>query len=112
MEIVVKGLNVKVTPGLREYVEKRFRVVDRQVAKEATLTLTVREDRNPAIAEPQHAEATLALKGTTLHASAAAAEQHTAIHKCQAEIERQVVRVKDKRRHRRDARVRDRPVAP
>ncbi len=112
MEIVVKGLNVKATADLREYVEKRFRVVERQVPLVAVLTMTLREDRNPAIADSQHAEATLALKGVTLHASSAAPEMHQAIHHCQKEIERQVVRLKEKRRKRREARgVRDRSIA-
>jgi len=104
MEIVVKGLNVKVTPGLKEYVERRFRVVEKQVSPLAVLTLTLREDRNPAIADAQHAEATLSVKGTTLHAGACAPEQHSAIHRCERELERQVLRLKDKRRKRRDQR--------
>ena len=40
MEIVVKGLNVKATADLREYVEKRFRVVERQVPLVACLLYT------------------------------------------------------------------------
>ncbi len=112
MEIVVKGLNMKVTPELREYVEKRFRLVDRQVSELAVLTLTLREDRNPAINDDQHAEATLALKGVVLHAGAAAPAMPQAIHRCQAELERQVTRRKAKRLKRREARSRDVTVAP
>ncbi len=111
MEIVVKGLNVKASPDLREYVEKRFRVVQRQVPKPALLTMSLREDRNPAIADCQHAEATLALKGVTLHAGAAAPDMHLAIHRCQEELERQVKRIKAQRRKRRDARTPDRTLA-
>lgn len=112
MEIVVKGTNVKVTDELRAYVEKRFRLIDRQASELAVLTVTLREDRNPAITDSQHAEANLVLKGVTLHAGAAAPEMQKAIHHCHDELERQLVRLKEKRRKRREARQRDGTPAP
>lgn len=112
MEIVINGINVKVTPELRAHVEKRYRLVDRQVSHLAVLTVNLREDNNPAITDAHHAEASLALKGVTLHASAAAPVLTQAINRSQAEIERQVKKRKEKQLKRREGRRRDAAPEP
>ena len=71
MRIEVKGRNLPVSDDLREHVAKRFRKVERQVSELAELEVEVFEERNPAIAEVQVAEATLHLKGVTLRARSA-----------------------------------------
>ena len=65
MQIEVKGRNTPVTDELREHVERRFTKVGKQVSEFARLEIEVYEERNPAIADNQVAEATLALKGVT-----------------------------------------------
>ena len=68
MRIEVKGRNLPVSDDLREHVVKRFRKVARQVSELAELEVELFEERNPAIADSQVAEATLHLKGVTLRA--------------------------------------------
>ncbi len=68
MRIEVKGRNLPVSEDLREYVVKRFRTVDKQVSELAELEVELSEERNPAIADREVAEATLHLKGVTLRA--------------------------------------------
>ena len=68
MRIEVKGRNLPVSDELREHVSKRFRKVSRQVSELAELEVEVFEERNPAIADSQVAEATLHLKRATLRA--------------------------------------------
>src|SRR6058998_1346147 len=68
MRIEVKGRNLPVSEDLREHVNKRFRKVSRQVSELAELEVEVFEERNPAIADSQVAEATLHLKRATLRA--------------------------------------------
>ena len=68
MRIEVKGRNTPVTDDLREHVETRFAKIAKQVSELAELEVEVCEERNPAIAESQVAEATLHLKGVTLRA--------------------------------------------
>ena len=68
MQIEVKGRNVPVSDELREHVAKRFAKVGKQVSELAGWRSSSREERNPAIAEAQVAEATLHLKGVTLRA--------------------------------------------
>jgi putative sigma-54 modulation protein len=104
MRIEVKGRNLPVSEDLREHVTKRFRKVERQVSELAELEVEVFEERNPAIADSQVAEATLHLKGVTLRARDASPEILHSINLCADELHVQVKRHRDKRRRRREQR--------
>jgi putative sigma-54 modulation protein len=101
MQIAVKGRNTPVTDELREHVEKRFTKVGKQVSELALLEVELYEERNPAIADSQVAEATLFLKGATLRAQDRARDLRHAINLCEEELSRQVKRHREKRRGRR-----------
>jgi putative sigma-54 modulation protein len=62
------------------------------------------EERNPAIADNQVAEATLHLKGVTLRARDASPDIVHSINLCADELHVQVKRHRDKRRRRREQR--------
>ena len=100
MRIEVRGRNVEVDDELREHVIKRFRRVGRQVSELATLDVSLWEERNPAIADRQVAEATLRLKGVTLHAKECSPEMARSVHELAEDIRRQVKRHREKRRKR------------
>ncbi len=104
MRIEVKGRNLPVSEDLREHVTKRFRKVSRQVSELAELEVEVFEERNPAIADSQVAEATLHLKGVTLRARDASPEIMRSVNLCAEELAVQVKRHRDKRRKRRESR--------
>jgi putative sigma-54 modulation protein len=104
MRIDVKGRNVPVSDELREHVAKRFRKVERQVSELAELEVELFEERNPAIADSQVAEATLHLKGVTLRARDASPDIVHSINLVSDELAKQVKRHRDKRRKRREAR--------
>jgi len=104
MRIEVKGRNVPVSDDLREHVGKRFEKVSRQVSELAELEVEVFEERNPAIAEGQVAEATLHLKGVTLRACERSRDLLHSINLVSDEIAVQVKRHREKRRRRREAR--------
>jgi ribosome hibernation promoting factor len=104
MRIEVKGRNLPVSEDLREHVSKRFRKVERQVSELAELEVEVFEERNPAIADNQVAEATLHLKGVTLRARDASPDILHSINLCADELHIQVKRHRDKRRKRRESR--------
>ena len=101
MQIEVKGRNTPVGDELREYVERRFRKVAKQVSELARLEIELKEERNPAIPNNQRAEATLILKGVTLRAADTARDFRHAINLCEEELSRQVKRHREKRRGRR-----------
>jgi putative sigma-54 modulation protein len=100
MRIEVRGRNVDVDEELREHVLKRFRRVGKQVSALATLDVTVWEEKNPAITDSQVAEATLRLKGVTLHAKEASPDMAHTVHELAEDIRRQVKRHREKRRKR------------
>jgi putative sigma-54 modulation protein len=100
MRIEVRGRNVDVDDELREHVLKRFRRVGRQVSELAMLEVIVWEEKNPAIADGQVAEATLRLKGVTLHAKEASPEMAHTVHELAEDIRRQVKKHREKRRKR------------
>ena len=104
MRIEVKGRNIPVSEDLREHVAKRFRKVARQVSELAELEVELFEERNPAIADCQVAEATLHLKGVTLRARDASPDIVHSINLVADEIAVQVKRHRDKRRKRRESR--------
>src|SRR6516162_1144774 len=104
MRIEVKGRNLPVSEDLREHVAKRFRKVERQVSELAELEVEVFEERNPAIADNQVAEATLHLKGVPLRARDASPDIMHSISLCADELHVQVKRNRDKRRRRREQR--------
>ena len=104
MRIAVKGRNTPVSDRLREHVERRFRAIARQVSELAQLELELSEERNPAIAEREIAEATLYLKGVTLRARAAETDMNHAINCCEDQLARQVKRHREQRRKRRATR--------
>jgi putative sigma-54 modulation protein len=104
MRIAVKGRNTPVSDGLREHAEKRFRAIGRQVSELAELEIELIEERNPAIADAQIAEATLHLKGVTLRARAASPDMTHSVNACEDQLARQVKRHRDQRRKRRETR--------
>ena len=104
MRISVKGRNLPVSDELREHVAKRFDKVARQVSELAELEVEVFEERNPAIADSQVAEATLHLKGVTLRARDASPDIVHSVNLVSDELAKQVKRHREKRRRRREAR--------
>jgi putative sigma-54 modulation protein len=104
MRIEVKGRNIPITDELRDQIQRKFRVVSRQVSPLAELEIEVREERNRAIADCYVAEATLWLKGVTLRASDSSRDLKTSVNEVAEELQRQVKRTRDKRRRRREAR--------
>ncbi len=98
MRIDIQGRNVEITPELRDAVEKRFKRVGRQVSEFAHLEVVFWEERNPAIADREVVEATLHVKGATLHAKEAAPVMLHAIHELAEDIRRQVKKHRDKQR--------------
>jgi putative sigma-54 modulation protein len=113
MRIEIRGRNIEIDDELREQVGKRFRRVGKQVSPLATLDVELAEERNPANANSQIAEATLRLKGVTLRAREASPEMTRSIHEVVEDIRRQVKKHRELRRkrratHRLIGRVRDR----
>ncbi len=104
MRIEGKGRHMAVSEDLREHVERRFRVIGRQVSELAELEVELFEEQNPSIADREVAEATLHLKGVTLRACSRSRDLHHSINVISDELAVQVKRHREKRRKRREAR--------
>ena len=83
---------------------RRFQRLGRQVSQLATLEVVLSEERNPAIADSQVAEATFYLKGVTLHAREASPEMTHTVHELAEDVRRQVKKHRELRRKRRQTR--------
>lgn len=104
MQIEIRTRNgVAITDELRDYAQRRFEKVSRQVSELARLELEFSEERNPAIAEQFVCDAVLYLKGVKLRASDRSFEMKHAIHEVSDELGRQLERHREKRSHRREA---------
>jgi putative sigma-54 modulation protein len=104
MRIEVKGRNIPVSDDLRKHVERRFRVIGKQVSELAELEVEVFQEHNPSIADCYVAEATLHLKGVTLRACHSDRDLNHSVHVVSEELGVQVKRHREKRRKRREAR--------
>lgn len=104
MRIEIRGRNVEVSDELREQVTQRFKRLGKQVSPLARIEVVVSEEQNRAIADKYVAEATLHLKGVTLHAHEASPEMTHTIHELAEDMRRQVKRHREKRRKRRETR--------
>jgi putative sigma-54 modulation protein len=104
MRIDIRGRNVEVTDDLREQVAQRFKRIGQQVSPLARVEVVVSEEQNPAIANKFVAEATLHVKGVTLHAHEATPEMIHTIHELAEDMQRQVKRHREKRRKRSETR--------
>ncbi len=115
MRIEIRGRNVEMTDDLRELVRKRFGGVGRQLSGLSSLEVVLHEERNPSISDRQVAEATVRMKGTTLHAREASPEMSQSIHKLSEDVRRQVKKQRELTRKRKVTRrvmgqMRDRPA--
>ena len=99
MRLQVKGKNVEVSASLREYAESKLSKLDKQLAAETQVEVELSEEKNPSIEAGQVAEATVFAKGTTLRAREASRDIRASIDELVANLERQVQRYKEKRRH-------------
>jgi putative sigma-54 modulation protein len=104
MRIDIRGRNVEMTEELRELVRKRFGRLGQQVSPLATLEVVLSEERNPRVADSQVAEATLHLKGVTLHARECSPGMGHSVHELAEDMARQVKKHRELRRKRRRTR--------
>jgi putative sigma-54 modulation protein len=97
MQLDVKGKNLEVNDSIRSYVERKLHKLDRRVHELTRVEIELTEERNPSIAEPQVAEATVHLKGHTLRARETARDMKAAIDQLSDKLVRQVRDLHDKR---------------
>lgn len=100
MQIEIVGRDFELDEEVREQVHKRFARISRQVAEPAQLHVVLREESNPSIRDKCVAEATLHMKGATLHAEERSPQMRTAVKLMSLDMRRQVKRHRELQRKR------------
>ena len=95
MRLQVKGRNMEVSPAIRSYAESKLERLEKQLAPETAVEVELATETKHG----QHtAEATVFAKGTTLRASESTADIKVSIDQLVDNLERQIVRYREKRR--------------
>jgi ribosome hibernation promoting factor len=97
MRLQVKGKNVEVSPGIREYAESKLGRLAKQLAEQTQVEVELSEERNPSISASHVAEGTIFTKGPTLRAREASPDMKASIDQLAEKLERQVKRYREKR---------------
>ena len=101
MQLQVKGKNLELTSGIREYVERKLAKLDKQLHELTEVEVELAVERNPSIADNQVAEATVRLKGHTLRCREASRDMKASIDELAEKLIRQVKDTREKTRPRR-----------
>ena len=96
MQLTVKSKNLELTDSIRSYAEKKLSKLDKQLSDLAQVEVELAVEKNPRIAENQVAEATVWLKGHTLHAQESSVDMRTSIDALVQKLLRQVKAARDK----------------
>ncbi len=99
MRLQVKGKNVQVTPSVREYAEAKLAKLDKQLAVDTQVEIELTAEKNPSLPAQHVASATIYTKGPTLRGHESARDLRTSIDRLADNLERQVTRYREKRRH-------------
>ena len=95
MRLQVRGRNIEVSPSIRAYAETKLARLDKQLAPETPVEVELGSEAGHAL---HTAEATIFTKGPTLRAQESTSDLRTAIDQLVDNLERQVVKYREKRR--------------
>jgi putative sigma-54 modulation protein len=114
MELQLTVRHGQVNGSIRGYVEGKFRKLERRLHATTVVDVVLDRERNPKIADDHVVEATVYLKGPTLHGREAATSYEAATDVLVDKLERQIERHRDKRVHepRRRASAPEQPPVP
>jgi len=101
MKIQVKGRNVVVTDALQKYAEEKLSRLHRYLQEHNTdevtrVELELMVEKNPSIATPQVAEATVFTRGPVLRAKESSTDMYAAIDLVTDKLQRQVKKYREK----------------
>jgi putative sigma-54 modulation protein len=99
MRLQVTVRHGHVSDSVRAYVEDKFGKLDRRLHEATNVDVVLDREHNPKIANDHVVEATVRLKGPTLHLKEAATTYEAAADVLVDKLERQVERYRDKRVH-------------
>jgi putative sigma-54 modulation protein len=104
MKIQVKGRNVAVTDALQGYAEEKLSRVhrllqERHIDEVSRVELELTVERNPSIANPNVAEATIFTRGPVIRAKESSTDMYASIDLVADKLQRRVQKYHDKMQH-------------
>src|ERR1700704_2798474 len=96
MQLQIKGRNLDVSDSIRTYAERKLAKLDKLVHPDAWVEVELAVEKNPSVADNQVAEATVGLKGHTLHVREASADRKASIDALPHKLARQVRETREK----------------
>jgi len=104
MKIQVKGRNVAVTDALQGYAEEKLARVhrllqERHIDEVSRVELELTVEKNPSIASPNVAEATIFTRGPVIRAKESSADMYASIDLVADKLQRRVKKYHDKMQH-------------
>ncbi|MDQ4127464.1 MAG: ribosome-associated translation inhibitor RaiA [Actinomycetota bacterium] len=115
MEILVKGRNIPVTEALERYASEKVERVSKffdDERSDSRAEVELSHERNPSIAEPEVAEATLFINGSVLKAREASGDMYASIDRMSDKLERQVKRFRGRQIDRWQGQLKNLPEGP
>ena len=97
MQLHVKGKNLEVSDSIRDYAERKLGKLEKALHPTTRVEVELAVERNPSVAENQVAEATVWLKGHTLHLRESTRDMKASIDELTAKLLRQVHEERDKK---------------
>lgn len=97
MELQIKGRNLEISETMRDFAERKLAKLDRQLRPETRVELELHVEKNPSVAASQVAEATVWLKGRTLHREEASRDMKASIDELTEKLHRELAELRDKR---------------
>jgi putative sigma-54 modulation protein len=97
MQLHVKGKNLEVSDSIRSYAERKLGKLERMLYDGTRVEIELAVEKNPSVAENQVAEATVRLKGHTLHVREATRDMKASIDELTEKLLRQIRDERDKK---------------
>ena len=97
MQLQIKGRNLDVSDSIRTYAERKLAKLNKMVHDDAWVEVELAVEKNPSVADNQVAEATVGLKGQTLHVREASRDMKASIDALTEKLLRQVREARDKK---------------
>ena len=94
MQLTISGQHIDITPPLRSYVATKIGRIERHFDHVTTTNVVLHVEKTRHLAE-----ATIAARGTTLHANAEADDMYAAIDALASKLDRQVLKHKEKHKN-------------
>ena len=96
MQLQIKGKNLDVSDSIRTYAERKLGKLDKLMHDGAQVEIELAVEKNPSVADNQVVEATVGLKGHTLHAREASADMKASVDALAENLMRQVRDTREK----------------